>query len=51
MTYNEAETRYLLINPVLREKGFDDHKWPKLETSDRCNLPVLQAGGVETAPD
>ena len=27
MTYNEAETRYYLIDPVLREKGYDDHQW------------------------
>ncbi len=32
MTYNEAETRYYLIDPVLREKGYDDHQWLKLET-------------------
>ena len=32
MTYNEAETRFYLIDPVLREKGYDDHQWLKLET-------------------
>jgi len=32
MTYNEAETRYYLIDPVLREKGYDDHQRLKLET-------------------
>jgi type I restriction enzyme R subunit len=32
MTYNEAETRYYLIGPVLRGKGYDDHQWLKLET-------------------
>jgi type I restriction enzyme, R subunit len=26
MTYNEAETLYYLIDPVLREKGYDDHQ-------------------------
>ena len=30
--YNEAETRYYLIDPVLREKGYDDHSKLKLET-------------------
>lgn len=30
MSYNEAETRYFLIDPVLKEKGYDDHS--KLET-------------------
>lgn len=32
MTYNEAETRYYLIDPVQREKGYDAHQWLKLET-------------------
>ena len=32
MNYNEAETRYYLIDPVLREKGYDSHQWLKLET-------------------
>jgi type I restriction enzyme R subunit len=32
MSYNEAETRYYLIDPVLREKGYDSHQWLKLET-------------------
>jgi len=33
MTYNEAETRYFLIDPVLRKKGYGDHQWLKLETA------------------
>ena len=32
MPYNEAETRYYLIDPILREKGYDDHQRLKLET-------------------
>lgn len=32
MSYNEAETRYYLIDPVLREKGYDNHSKLKLET-------------------
>lgn len=32
MSYNEAETRYYLIDPVLREKGYDAHQWLRLET-------------------
>ena len=32
MSYNEAETRYYLIDPCLREKGYADHQWLKLET-------------------
>ncbi len=32
MTYNEAETRFYLIDPVLREKGYNDHQWLKLDT-------------------
>lgn len=43
MTYNKAETRYFLVNPILRAEGYDDHQWLKLET------PVPDIGGVETA--
>lgn len=32
MAYNEAETRFYLIDPVLREKGYDAHWKLKLET-------------------
>ena len=32
MAYNEAETRYYLIDPVLRKKGYDDYQRLKLET-------------------
>jgi type I restriction enzyme, R subunit len=32
VNYNEQETRYYLIDPVLRKKGYDDHQWLKLET-------------------
>ncbi len=32
MTYNEAETRHWLINPVLQNKGYDDPWKLKLET-------------------
>jgi type I restriction enzyme R subunit len=32
MSLNEAETRFHLIDPVLREKGFNDHQRLKLET-------------------
>lgn len=32
MSYNEAETRYHLIDPVLREKGYTDRQHIKLET-------------------
>lgn len=32
MTYNEAETRFYLIDPVLRDNGYDAHQWLKLET-------------------
>jgi putative transcriptional regulator len=31
MTYNEAETRYFLIDPVLREKRYDNYQCLKLE--------------------
>jgi type I restriction enzyme R subunit len=32
MSYNEAETRFYLIDPILRAKGYDDPQWLKLET-------------------
>ncbi len=32
MTYNEAETCYHLIDPVLRDKGYYDHQRIRLET-------------------
>jgi type I restriction enzyme R subunit len=32
MSYNEQETRFFLIDPVLRDKGYNDHQWIKMET-------------------
>ncbi len=32
MSYNEQETRFFLIDPVLRNKGYNDHQWLKMET-------------------
>jgi type I restriction enzyme R subunit len=32
VAYNEQETRYFLIDPVLRTKGYTDHEQLKLET-------------------
>lgn len=32
MTYNEAETHYFLIDPILREKSYDDSQWLKPAT-------------------
>jgi type I restriction enzyme, R subunit len=32
MSYNEQETRFSLIDPVLRDKGYNDHQWLKMET-------------------
>ncbi|MDR1890452.1 MAG: DEAD/DEAH box helicase family protein [Zoogloeaceae bacterium] len=32
MSYNEEETRYFLIDPILREKGYTDAQRVKLET-------------------
>ncbi len=32
MSYNEQETRFFLIDPVLRAKGYDDHQRIKMET-------------------
>ena len=32
MSYNESETRFYLIDPVLRSKGYDAHWKLKMET-------------------
>ncbi len=32
MSYNEQETRFYLIDPVLRDKGYNDYQWLKMET-------------------
>ncbi|AOY59572.1 DEAD/DEAH box helicase family protein [Desulfococcus multivorans] len=32
MSYNEQETRFFLIDPVLRDRGYNDHQWIKMET-------------------
>ena len=32
MSYNEAETRFFLIDPVLREKGYGEHRKLRLES-------------------
>lgn len=32
MSYNEAETRYHLIDPILRDKGYNDSSKLKFET-------------------
>ena len=32
MSYNEQETRFFLIDPVLRDKGYNEHQWIKMET-------------------
>jgi type I restriction enzyme R subunit len=42
MSYNEAETRFFLIDPVLRGKGYNDNQWLKLETP-----PPVEAIGVK----
>jgi len=32
MSYNESETRFVLFDPVLRTKGYDDHSKLRLGT-------------------
>jgi len=32
MSYNEAETRFFLIDPVLQKKGYNDFQRLRLET-------------------
>ena len=43
MTYNEAETRFYLIDPVLREKGYDDHQWLNLETLEKLKALLAES--------
>ena len=33
VAYNGQETRFYLIGPVLRAKGYDDYRWLKMETA------------------
>jgi type I restriction enzyme R subunit len=40
MSYNEAETRFWLIDPKLREKGYDDDQWLKFETPVLTGIPI-----------
>jgi|GEM_PF-3837594 len=42
MTYNEAETRFHLIDPVLREKGYNDHQWLKIKWLNEDNNAELR---------
>ena len=54
MAYNEQETRFYLIDPVLRTKGYDDHQWLKMETpaipGENIALPPLYYGTVDATP-
>jgi hypothetical protein len=43
MSYNEAETRFYLIDPVLRAKGFDEYWKLHLETPAPAALARLKA--------
>ncbi|HET6545901.1 MAG TPA: DEAD/DEAH box helicase family protein, partial [Rhodanobacteraceae bacterium] len=44
MSLNEQETRFQLIDPVLRDKGYDDHAWLKCETPAPVE-PIGNRGG------
>lgn len=36
MSYNEAETRFFLIDEALRKKGYNSRQWLRLETQGTC---------------
>jgi hypothetical protein len=46
MSYNEAETRFWLIDPVLRDKGYNKHWKLRLETPAQSSLPTAKAAAV-----
>ena len=52
MSYNESETRFYLIDPVLRVKGYDAHWKLKMETpapvEPTGNRGRRRAGGGRT---
>ncbi|MDP2831967.1 MAG: hypothetical protein Q8Q28_01455 [Pseudomonadota bacterium] len=47
MSYNEQETRFFLIDPVLRDKGYNDHQWLKMETPRRSSRPAPRVAAVK----
>jgi hypothetical protein len=47
MSYNEEETRFLLIDPVLRDKGYNDHQWIEMETGS--NRSARKAADIDDA--
>lgn len=47
MSYNEQETRFFLIDPVLRDKGYTDHQRIKMETPPQWNRPAQKDVGAK----
>ena len=52
MSYNEAETRYHLIDPVLRDKGYVSHQTLRWKLPPRSSPPAPRAAAarVRAAP-
>jgi len=50
MGMNEAETRFHLIDPVLRAKGYDDYQRLKLETPAPVE-PIGNKGRSSRSPE
>jgi hypothetical protein len=42
MSYNEAETRLFLIDPVLREKGCNEPQWLNIKWLNEDNNAELR---------
>lgn len=49
MSLNEQETRYYLIDPMLRDKGYNDHQWLRLETTAPVD-PISPKGRRRRGP-
>jgi hypothetical protein len=50
MPYNEAETRYHLIDPKLRAKGYDDASRIRLETPAPVDIEGPKGRGAPITP-
>ena len=44
MAHNEQEIRFFLIDPVLRDKGYNDHQWPQ-DGNARASKHVADSAG------
>ena len=50
MVMNEQEMRYYIIDPILREKGYDDKKWLKCETPTKLKNVIRRSHSINYHP-